>query len=416
MTPADAIAEALSFMRNGEHGTRIGVAVSGGSDSLATLILAHEWAGLNGCSVHAVTVDHGLRAEAADEIAHVAQICARLGVSHDVLVWDGWDDTGNLQAAARHGRYWLMDLWSSDTATDVILLGHTADDLVETFLMRLARGSGVDGLSGMAGVERQYMRPLLGCTREDLRAELTARRLTWCDDPSNSDDKFDRVKARKMMGHLSELGLTRDRVLRTIHHMDSARTALQHSALLFVEEHVVADGGDLLVPAVLFERVTTETGGRVISAAIQYISDTDYRPRYDNLQDAAFGVVECEKRLLQGVVMEREGDLVRMSREVAAALHTVLAPTDQGQMHFWESRWGIECIAPSPSEEYIIRALGEAITEVPNWRDAGLPRASLMASPAVFDGNTLIAAPVAGLQNGFEARIVADFASFLVSR
>ena len=121
---------------------RIGVAVSGGSDSLALLHAARAW----GVVVEAVTVDHGLRPEAAEEAAYVAEVCRGLGVPHSVLRWEGWDGRGNLQDQARQNRYALIAGWAEARRLRSVALGHTMDDQAETLLMRLAREAGVEGL------------------------------------------------------------------------------------------------------------------------------------------------------------------------------------------------------------------------------------------------------------------------------
>ena len=154
----------------------LGVAVSGGGDSMACLDLM-LWHGAElGFPVEAVTVDHGLRTGAKDEIALVAAYCAARGVPHSVLEWR-WDGAGNLQAEARSARYRLIADWAMGRGVDQVALGHTRDDVAETFLMRLARASGVDGLAAM---ERRFerggvvwLRPMLALGRSDLREYLT---------------------------------------------------------------------------------------------------------------------------------------------------------------------------------------------------------------------------------------------------
>ncbi|MEM7517063.1 MAG: tRNA lysidine(34) synthetase TilS, partial [Planctomycetota bacterium] len=209
---------------------KLAVAVSGGSDSMALLDLM-LWQGREvGFDVRAVTVDHGLRPEAKDEIAHVAAFCQARGIRHDLLTWDGWDGTGNLQSKARKARYALIRTWAARRGVDYVALGHTRDDQAETVLMRLARSSGVDGLAGMPErFERgglTFIRPLLSQSRDELREYLRHTGIDWCEDPSNEDDSFERVRARKASKVLGDLGVD-DRVLtRVAWHAQSASGAL----------------------------------------------------------------------------------------------------------------------------------------------------------------------------------------------
>jgi tRNA(Ile)-lysidine synthase len=142
------------------------VAVSGGPDSLALLLLAH--AAMPGL-VEAATVDHGLRSESADEAAFVAEICGKLGVPHATLkVTVG---AGNLQAEARAARYAALAGWMAERGLAALATAHHADDQAETLILRLNRGSGVAGLAGVRarglvpGTRLPLLRPLLGWRR-----------------------------------------------------------------------------------------------------------------------------------------------------------------------------------------------------------------------------------------------------------
>jgi tRNA(Ile)-lysidine synthase len=178
-------------------GGRIGLAVSGGPDSMALLLLAH--AALPGM-VEAATVDHGLRPESADEAALVARVCARLGVPHATLVVEV--APGNLQDRARAARYDALGGWAEQRGLEALLTAHQLDDQAETLLMRLNRGSGLRGLAGIrartsiAGHTSALLRPLLGWRRDELHAVVADAGLTAAADPSNADDRFDRVRIR----------------------------------------------------------------------------------------------------------------------------------------------------------------------------------------------------------------------------
>jgi len=178
---------------------RLGVAVSGGPDSLALLLLAYA-----ACPgrIEAATVDHRLRPESAAEAAFVAQICARLGVPHAVLRADA-PIHGNVQSGARALRYRLLAGWAAERGVAWLLTGHHADDQAETLLMRLDRGAGLGGLAairaatGIAGLA--VARPLLGWRRAELAAIVAEAGLEAIADPSNCDDRFDRVRLRKRL-------------------------------------------------------------------------------------------------------------------------------------------------------------------------------------------------------------------------
>ena len=166
MTPPGALAGPAGAVLDAARAGTLGVAVSGGSDSVALLLLVRAWAAVSGREIAAVTVDHGLRAGSAGEAADVAALCARIDVAHDVLNWRGWDGRGNLQDHARRARRDLIADWAQERGIATVALGHTLDDQAETVVMRLARGSGVDGLAAMAVVSQAacvvWLRPLLG--------------------------------------------------------------------------------------------------------------------------------------------------------------------------------------------------------------------------------------------------------------
>lgn len=179
----------------------LAVAVSGGPDSLALLLLAQV--ALPG-RVVAATVDHGLRPESAAEAASVSALCTRLGVAHETLRVT-LADTANVQAAARDARYAALADWMVASGAAVLLTAHHADDQAETLLLRLNRGSGVAGLAGVRArgtvpaTRLPLVRPLLNWRRDELAAVVTSSGIVAADDPSNRDDRFDRARLRKAM-------------------------------------------------------------------------------------------------------------------------------------------------------------------------------------------------------------------------
>ena len=188
----------LAALWSGEG--RLGLAVSGGPDSLALLLLAH--AVLPG-RIAAATVDHGLRAESAAESALVGQICSELEVPHAALLVAV--EPGNVQAQARTARYTALAGWMESEGLQALATAHHADDQAETLLARLNRGSGVAGLAGVRargvvpGTRMPLLRPLLGWRRSDLAEVVERAGIAPVQDPSNSDHRFDRARLRKAL-------------------------------------------------------------------------------------------------------------------------------------------------------------------------------------------------------------------------
>ena len=183
-------------------GARIGVAVSGGPDSLALLLLA---AAARPGAIEAVTVDHRLRPGSAADAAHVAAICAKLNIPHATLT-TRWTDppTANLQASAREERYALLSEWARERQLTAVATAHHADDQAETLLMRLARGSGIAGLGGTRPSRPltdsiALIRPLLTWRRAELAEIVAQTGLTPLDDPANRDPRHDRARLRAML-------------------------------------------------------------------------------------------------------------------------------------------------------------------------------------------------------------------------
>lgn len=183
----------------GKSKNKLGLAISGGPDSLALLLLAHE---CFPAQIAAATVDHGLRPEAADEAEMVANICAQRDIPHSILQ-PSIPIRGNIQSEARKVRYSLLHGWMERENIAWLATAHHADDQLETLVMRVLRGSGIDGMSAIRAKRGYVVRPLLHLSKSELETYVQSKGIAAVDDPSNHDQSFDRVRVRKALAHLN---------------------------------------------------------------------------------------------------------------------------------------------------------------------------------------------------------------------
>ncbi|KIT15543.1 tRNA(Ile)-lysidine synthase [Jannaschia aquimarina] len=347
-----------------------------------------------GRTLRAVTVDHGLRPEAAEEADQVAAFCDGAEVPHDTLQLH-LEDGADLQARARQARYAALTEWARAHDLPVVLLGHTADDVAETLLMRLARGTGIDGLARMparSGTAPTFVRPFLDLTRQRLRDHLTDLGIGWIEDPSNDDSRFERVRIRQ---HMQALDLDPLPLARSASALAEASRSLDLRAHDLAQCNLSVDGPDVLMPLDAVRHLLEterEQLRRLLAGAMAWIAD---RPRGPDLA-RLLGALEGEDRkwTLAGCLGTRERDALRLTREAGTC------PPPELGADIWD-RWHIDGpVSPTTS----VGALGEDIARTP-WRESGLPRASLLATPAIREQGELIAAPLAGMANGYGARL-----------
>ncbi len=380
---------------------RLGVALSGGGDSMALLhILTQCFAGQD-VEILAATVDHGLRADSAQEAQHVAGLATRLGVNHEILQWQGWQGDGNLQDQARRARYRLLTNWAKRRDIPVLTLGHTADDQAETVLMRLARSAGVDGLAAMP-VRRKMndvtlLRPLLGVTRDQLRDYLRQNDLSWVEDPSNQDRRFERVRVRQAMAALQPLGLTIEALSAVAENMAKAREALDNQTFLAARDLAKFQAGAVVMDHQKLCAVPDEIIHRLLLRALQWVSGAEYPLRRRVMGDALSAVRTGGGLTLGGCrILCRTGQ-VWVFREYNAVRNEVTLPEE-----LWDNRWQLIGVGTAGIE---VRPLGKAgLLLCPNWRQTGCPGAVLEATPALWREQELIAAPLAEMANGWRTK------------
>ena len=292
-----------------QPGDRIALAVSGGGDSIALMHLFKDW---KAAATTILIVDHGLRAGSAKEAARVRSWAKRAGFAAEVLTWkhSGKQDTA-IEERARQARLSLLGTWCRKHRVGKLILAHTRDDQAETFLLRLARGSGVDGLSAMrpasalplAGFETVTLyRPLLGIARSDLRAFLKRSGIAWLDDPMNEDPRFARVRMRRLLPLLEEAGLSVSRIAEAAGHLARARAALDGATGAFLATHAQIGRQTVLLDRKALIAAPAEIALRVLAALLGRVSGAPYRPRFERLENlfAALGEANFSGRTLAG--------------------------------------------------------------------------------------------------------------------
>lgn len=276
---AEEFARLMSPFEPFERHPSVAVAVSGGRDSLALAVLLKDWIGPRGGLLRALIVDHGLRCESAGEARATQAVLAGLGIGSTILAWSGAKPATGLQEAARRHRYRLLRSECRRIGFLHLALGHQAADQAETVAMRAARGSGPDGLSGMAALlelpELRLLRPLLTVERSRLTSTLRCRGIAWLDDPSNADPRFERARLRLGPALGAAPWPARERHRREIALAQSAVELLEFDAPGMAAFD--RDG---------FMRLPGNLQSRLLGRLVQAIGGRDYPPRQARLAAA----------------------------------------------------------------------------------------------------------------------------------
>jgi tRNA(Ile)-lysidine synthase len=377
-----------------EPAPNLAVAVSGGRDSMALVLLADAWARAQGGQVYAITVDHGLRPESAAEACSVAQWMQAHAIAHDILPWTSPVTGAGLEAAARNARYHLLEKMCRERGILHLLVGHHRDDQAETLEMRRQRGSGVVGLAGMAAIREmahaRVLRPLLTVSRERITATLVDRGQDWIEDASNSDLRFERARLRQQIAPGApgaDVGLAGQR--RFDHEQAVASLAARAVA--------VDPAGDMTIDAALFRDVEAGVSRSLLANVITSVSGGIYPPRGARLsrlwENITRGRVERAGTLGGCVIRPRHGGLIVVSREVAGIAK---AQPVTSRALCWDGRFQV--IAEIPATPGLcVDALGTAGAKHPDGaghqayqRLAPDVRAAL---PALYVEGELVARP-----------------------
>ena len=387
------------------------VAVSGGPDSMALLHLVAEWSRERGepaPDVVAVTVDHQLREEAANEAALVARRARALGLRHETLQWDGPKPATGLPEAAREARYRLLEdfaLSLGTSGTAAIVTAHHRDDQAETVLMRLMRGSGLDGLSAIpparplfSGSSITLVRPLLQIEKARLVATLEARGETWFEDPANVREDLERGRLRGLLARLEGEGLTMAALARSAWRLGAAREAVDYAEAHFQATLALATNDGIYAA---LDRQALNSGPallqqRVLARLVSEFGGATPEPELSEVE----ALVECLKsetkvvRTLGGAVVSAGPRYVRIFRE-AGRLDAGALQLEAGQSAIWDKRFKV-ALSGDAGRRLQVRALGPEgfATLAPHLdRRRAVPSRAAYCLPAFWHGDMLVGVP-----------------------
>jgi tRNA(Ile)-lysidine synthase len=378
----------------------LAVAVSGGRDSLCLAILLQRWASPRRGRITALTVDHGLRPESAAEAAQVRRWLAARGIAHRTLRWQRNSAArhfpGGLQAAARDARYRLLCAACRELGILHLALAHQRDDQAETFLLRLDRGSGPDGLAAIAPIaDRQgirLLRPLLPVPRARLAATLQAWRQNWIDDPSNEDDAHTRIRLRRLLPSLAETGVTPARLVGTATALGQARQAMEDAvADLLAAVAEIDPAGYLRLDPVGLASAPAEVSRRALARCLMTIGGGAYAPRQERLlrlHGRIAGGRLSGGATLGGCRIARQKDSLVICRELAAVGPPCPLPANASVV--WDGRFALALASrPRQPGRFQVAALGEegyrsVLAHRPDLRGHPIPALARPVLPALW--------------------------------
>ncbi len=266
--------------------SRIAVAVSGGSDSLALCLLLNQWIKNNGGALVCITIDHQLRVESSSEAIKVGDILSALGLEHRIIAWPGEKPKANIQEKARIARYNLLTDYCHQHNIIYLATGHQRNDQAENFIIRADHGSGVYGLAGIPIIgefnQIKIIRPLLEFKKEELQALLEAKNIEWIEDPSNQNEYFMRVKVRKLLNEYPEWI---DKLANISNNLSKAKECIEYMLEKSIKELVIFPSeSKALIELLGFNQLPQEIRFRMIGTILQNIGTKEKPARAERIE------------------------------------------------------------------------------------------------------------------------------------
>jgi len=386
--------------------SKIAIAVSGGVDSMVLMNLAKESDFLNDKNVFILVVDHGLRAESKQEAKFVKNEAKKLGFPTRILKWKGSKPNKRIQEEARNKRYSLLINFCRENNINNLYLAHHLDDQIETFLFRMFRGSGLQGLTSFSSsYERNgltLIRPLIDTPKSELISYARRKKINWVEDPSNENQKYDRVKLRKVLPLIYKEGFDKKVFLKSVKKLRLANQALDQITKEFVLQYVIINKNiSVFIKKELFLTAPEDVQLRVLQNTIRIFSgERYYSPNYLkilNLMNWARNDNDISAKTLGGTIFrKRKGGLI-LYKEVKKLNDIKPIKLSKSKYKAWDNRFLIKINKSVKGE---ISYLGNEGVKILKSKKIlgkkgfnGIPLTALYSIPAMWDGKRLISAP-----------------------
>ena len=401
----EEFAQLMSVIALPRNPFRIGVAVSGGADSMALCLLLRNWVKAKGGELLAVTVDHRLRPESGIEADWVHARLAAEGIEHDILTRSLATDSeekGSSQVRARKARHALIAKWCREKEIFFLALGHHLDDQIETFLMRLVRQSKSDGLAGIS-MQRQdgamtLIRPLLGFPKQRLVETLRHHGWGWIEEPSNQRADYLRNRIRQQLPLLERQGVRKNSLERITRSLGRIRRSLQKRTDAFIDQRVRLNPiGYAEIDFSESEEIQTEIFQRALQRTLLTVGGGDYSPKTIKLDRLIQSLMSSDsvKLTLAGCEIIKKDDVIFIVRENRLVPKLLLTP---GEECLWDNRFFVQVNDEMKNDNLMLQTLGER-----GWQDlcvlhpaaknVDVSRFVRYSLPAVYHGDKIITVP-----------------------
>ena len=342
---------------------RFAIAVSGGSDSLALSVLAKLYSLENDNDFVSLIIDHKLRKESAEEARVTYKNLTQNKIKAKILTYQGEKFSSNIQKKARDLRYDLFHKYCAKNKIKFLILAHHQDDLIENFYIRLIRGSGIKGLTSLQNIfeyskDFYLLRPLLNFNKQELLSVTKKSYSSWIEDPSNKNDKFLRVRIRKMQTKLQKEGFDPKRIIKTIDNLNTAKNSLDFYIFKSEKKYLnFYKEGYATLKSSIFNNEAQEVIFRVIIKAIHFVSGEYYPPRSDSLKGLMKNLLakSFKSSTLGGCLIEKNKNIISFYREDRDVAVETLNKTKQKTN--WDDRFLVNKNFNN-QQQFVVKKLG----------------------------------------------------------